>query len=335
MKRLGLIGVGAWGRRYIDTINRRTDCCITAVARASARTEGVPAGAMLCESWQSLVRRASLGELDGVIAATTPEHQAEVGLACASASVPLLVEKPLGLSLADVERVRKRFDESERPPPLLVDYVHLWAAAYRGLKQRVTEARGVSGIVGITTEGFNWGPLRSWSSLYDYGPHDLAMSLDLLGMNAAFSLCEARCNPSPTAGFELYDVRFELGGVPVHMRVGNGGVTKARRFAVTVPGSREVIYDDTRPHPLKLVDGDASVPVAEGGPLDVVLATFLQMIGLWTSGQLPRGAAGAGLALSARVNEILDAIALTLGSRSVHDAPSGEAAAPGPCARRT
>jgi predicted dehydrogenase len=316
MKRLGLIGVGAWGRRYIDRIRGRADCCVAAVARASARTDAVIDGAT-CESWQSLVRRAASGELDGVIAATTPQHQAEIGAACATAGVPLLVEKPLGLSLADVERVRVRFDESKSKAPLIVDYIHLWAAAYAGLKLRVADAGGTSGLEGISSLGFNRGPLRSWSSLYDYGPHDLAMSLDLLGPDTAFRLLDARRIPSDTAGAELFDARFELGGVPVHMCVGNGGATKARRFAASMAGGRELIYDDTRPHPFKLVDGSTPVPVAEGGPLDAVLSSFLQMIDSWIAGELAPGQAGASLVLSARINGILDEISSALRSRSI------------------
>lgn len=309
MRRLGLIGVGAWGRRYIDTIRGRTDCCIAAFTRASARTEEGIEGATPIESWQMLVAAAAAGDLDGVIAATTPQHQAEVGLTCASLGVALLVEKPLGLSRADVERVRARHDQSEPKAPLLVDYIHLSAPAYAGLKQRVADVGGAGSIVGVSTEGYNSGPLRSWSSLYDYGPHDLSMTLGLLGTDASFSLRDARRMPASRAGCELFDVRFEMAGVPVHMRVGNDGATKARRFAVSMSGERDVVYDDTQPHPLKLVDGGEPVQVDEGSPLDAVVARFLEMIELWRAGQLSSEAAGASLALSARVNGILDEIA--------------------------
>jgi len=314
MKRLGLVGVGAWGRRYIDTIGRRTDCSIAAYARATrTRLEGIP-GASACDDWRSLVELAARAHLDGVIAATTPAHQLEVTSACIAAGVPLLVEKPLGLSRPAVEDLRARFAASQQKAPVVVDYVHLWAPAFVELKRRVSGR--TSEIRDIRAEGFNQGPLRSWSSLYDYGPHDVSMCLDVLGEEAAFVLHRAERIGSSTPGIELFDARFELGGVPVHLRVGNGGATRARKFAVALADDREIIYDDTRPPAGKLTDGGTPVAIDEGRALDVVLTSFLASVTLWREGRLPEHVAGASLGFSANVNGILDAIAAGSASSS-------------------
>ncbi len=308
MKRLGLIGVGPWGRRYVDRIGEREDCRISMVARASMVQAHTVPGATPCESWQTLLRRAAAGELDGVIAATAPLHQAEVAAACAALGVPLLVEKPLGLSLADVASVRERFDASERKAPLVVDYIHLWSAAFVRLKARVGEAGGAGSVLRITTQGFNRGPIRVYSSLHDYAPHDLTMALDLLGTDAEFRLHDVgRTTTGP--GYELYDARFDLGGVPVHMRVGNGADHKARGFTVTLRDGRTLAYDDTRPHPYKLVENDTPLAVDAGGPLDGVLTDFLKQIGEWQRTGSDGGRARGALGLSARVNAIVDKLA--------------------------
>ena len=307
MKRLGLVGVGAWGQRYKKTIEGRGDCRIAAVARRSIRDESIAPGATVCDDWQALVQMAVRRDLDGVIVATTPENQLEIAVACATQGVPLIVEKPLGLSQADVERVRSSLIDGRARAPFLVDYVHLWSPAYRDLRRLVDEAGGPPAIVGIEMEGCNRGPLRSFSSLYDYGPHDVSMALELVGGDAAFRLIDAASTRSDSAGHCLYEVQLELGRVPVHMRVGNGATAKSRRVAVTVGKGRQLVYDDTRQHPFKLCDGDAPVPVAPTPPLDAVLAAFLEMIDIWKRGAwVPEGRA---LALSARVNEILDSIA--------------------------
>jgi len=312
MKRLGLVGVGAWGRRLIDTIGARSDCRVAAFARSSTRADVVIAGARACADWRVLLRHAAQGELDAIVAATTPLHQAELAAECAAAGVPLLVEKPLGFTAADVARVRERFEQSSRKAPLVVDYIHLWAPAYLALKERVAAAGGQRSVAEINAAGFKFGPMRGWSSLYDYAPHDLAMSLDLLGTDAPFHLTDARCTPSDAVGHELYDVRFELAGIPVHFRVGNGATTRARRFAVTFHGGRELVYDDTVPHPSKLVDGGAAVPIDEGLPLDAVLAAFMAMLEQWAAGRLRADDLAASLALSARVNAALDEITSAL-----------------------
>src|SRR5262249_53697671 len=149
-----------------------------------------------CVSWQALVAQAAAGELDGVVAATSPLHQAEVAAACAAQRVPLLVEKPLGLSRADVERVRSAFENAPRKAPLIVDYIHLWSPAFGKLQQLVYDAGGPSDVVAIETAGFKRGPLRDFSSLYDYGSHDVAMALRLLGVDAEFRLRDAGCKPA-------------------------------------------------------------------------------------------------------------------------------------------
>jgi predicted dehydrogenase len=312
MKRLGLIGVGAWGRRYIDTIGARNDCVIAAVARASKRVDTVVAGAVACDSWTSVVELAASGDVDGVVAATSPEHQVQVARACIAAGVPLLVEKPLGCSMAAADALRAQFDASERKPPIVVDYVHLWSPAFVELKRRVRAASELGPVVRMQAEGFNWGPLRAWSPLYDYGPHDVSMCLDVLGHDAKFRVHGAERKRSIQPGFELFDVRLELAGVPILVRVGNGGNAKARLFAVEMAGGRQLIYDDTRPHGDKLIDARAPVAVDEVRPLENVLRGFLETIDLWKSGRLSERLAGVGLTLSVRVNGILDAIQSSL-----------------------
>ena len=307
MKRLGLIGVGAWGRRYIDRIGARSDCRIAAVARASAAQPDTVAGAAACESWQALVAKAATGELDGVIAATMPLHQAEVAAACATQGVPLLVEKPLGLSLADVERVRACFESAARKAPLVVDYIHLWSAPFVALKARVAVAGGGQSVIAITTEGFNRGPMRAFPSLYDYGPHDLAMALSLLGTDVAFHLHDVE--RTSAGGGDLYEARFDLGHVPVRMCVGNGADHKARRFAVALRGGRTLLYDDLKPHPQKLCEDEVPVAVDADGPLDAVLSDFLGQIAAWQGGQSTVDRSRSALALSARIHAILDELA--------------------------
>jgi predicted dehydrogenase len=315
MKRLGLIGVGAWGRRYIDTIRRRGDCRIDAVAR-NEKTSDVPVpSAEVCADWRDLVDRAAKGSIDGVITATTPEHQLEVAIECIERGVPLLVEKPLGLSADAADRARRNHERSARHPPILVDYIHLWAPAYLELSRRVASDLQAGNIAQIVTEGFNWGPRRTWSSLYDYGPHDIAMVLALWQRPVDFELSSAHRIPSQTDGFELFDAHFRLDGVPIHISVGNGGAAKVRKLSVVVSTGKTIVYDDTRPPPFKLVDGDTPVPVGETSPLDEMLSAFLRSVDAFQAGRMTKDEAGASLALSARVNTILDAILAPLERR--------------------
>ena len=89
------------------------------------------------------------------------------------------------------------------------------------------------------------------------------------------------------------------------MTVGNGGDHKARRFSVELKGGRTIVYDGTREHPHKLVDGGVPVAMDAPGPLDVVLMDFMAKAEVRREALAMR-TTHAMLQLSARVNGILD-----------------------------
>ena len=309
MKRLGLVGVGAWGRRYADTVSRRTDCRIAAIARASSKSDYSLPGAERLESWEALLQAAARGALDGIIVATTAENQAVIAAEAAELGVPALVEKPLGNTRKAAEKVLARYRESDRRPPIVVDYIHLFAPAYRELKARLPDARSISTI---EAAGYNRGPFRSSSSLHDYAPHDLAMCFDSMGIDAPWRLRDARATPGPEGIGEIFDLTLEIGGTRVDMRVGNGAAEKRRRFAVTLQNGRRLVYDDGRPHPDKLSDDGISVPVTATPPLDVLLTYFLERIAQWQAGRAPVDEDSAWLVMSVTIAGVLDRVVADL-----------------------
>lgn len=309
VSRLGLVGVGAWGRRYIDTIGRRQDCRIAAFARGSNKNDGALPGIPQCPSWDALIALGQSGELDGLVVAATPDVQTDVAEAAILAGVPLLVEKPLALSTAGIQRLQAAASLAAKRSAVVVDYIHLWSPAYQAMKARIgAHSDGPGLIASIESEGCNWGPFRTWSSLHDYGPHDLAMSLDLLGMGAAVRFNDiARTLASGSPRAEIFTAQFTLDAVPVSIRVGNGNPGKVRRFVVTMTNGRRLIYDDTRPHPFKLIDNNVPVVIDEQPALDVVLTHFMSVIGPSGSEWSTTDNAN-GLEFSLRIASIIDAI---------------------------
>jgi len=188
--------------------------------------------------------------------------------------------------------------------PLVVNYIHLWASAYRALRQRVRDAGGSAAIVSIACQGFNQGPFRTWSPLYDYGSHDLALVLDLVGVGAVARVRHARRASGLEGGQgELFTAELDLASVAVDLKVGNGAATKARRLAVTLRDGRQLVYDDLRPDPEKLVDGGRPVAVDQTPPLDRMVGEFLAL----SAGVAPP-VGGTFLELAVKVQEILDGI---------------------------
>ena len=96
--RIGLLGVGLIGRRHLEIAGRAVGCGIVAAAdlAASARSVVEDAGARFYTNHLELLARE---RLDGVIIATPNSAHASVGVACAEAGLPMLVEKPLADSV--------------------------------------------------------------------------------------------------------------------------------------------------------------------------------------------------------------------------------------------
>ena len=305
MFRIGLVGVGSWGMRCAATLERRGDAHVVLYARASGAGDVAIRGATRAENWQSLLLRAQGGELDAIVVATTPEHQAEVARAAVLAGVPAVVEKPLGLSRAAAEHVLDAVRSSENPPPLCVNYVQLYTPGHRALRTLVRDA-GVP-VVSITTEGSNRGPFRRFSSLHDYAPHDISLCLDLLGSDGAIRLGEVVKRPGVDGG-EIFDIDCSLGATRVAMRVGNGATTKTRRFSATLANGRTLTSDPLAPPERLLVDGGTAVPVSETLPLDLMFSEFLTRVGSFKAGERNRTDELRNAAFSVRVNELLDAI---------------------------
>lgn len=309
--RLALVGVGTWGRRYAQTLARRADCQLVAYARASrvgedVALEGDPAPRRLNDWTLALAEAAcAVPTIDGLIVATTPASQAAIARAAVEAGVPAIIEKPLGLDAREAEAVAAVAAKAGRPTVLLVDFIHLWSPAYRALKEAVNLARAQGGrVVSVETEGSNRGPFRTFSSLLDYAPHDLALCLDLVGVQEPFELHDVRVR-SGAQGGEIVEADFTLGGVPVGLRAGNGAEHKTRRFAVTLDDGRRWLYDDTQPWAEKLREDDRPLPLPARAPLDELLSDFVA--GIRAARGVP-GRTSTNLELAVRVSRCLEDI---------------------------
>jgi predicted dehydrogenase len=172
--RLALIGAGRWGRAYINTIAGLDGVRLAAIASRNPETPGLaPANCRVCTDWRDAI---DAGVVDAVIVATPPASHAAIARASIEAGLPALVEKPLTVDLDDA--VMLRAFAAERNVFVMLDHTHLFSPAFRALKQELQNDGPIASIHG---EAGNAGPYRSDTSvLWDWGPHDVAMCLDLL-----------------------------------------------------------------------------------------------------------------------------------------------------------
>lgn len=171
--RLGLIGLGQWGRNYIHTIHAVPGTRLEYIAANSERPVPAVPDVPYTSDWRELVRSE---KVDAVIIATPPHLHAEMARECLLSGKPALIEKPLTLDLASAQDTLDLARKCK--VTLLVNHIHLFNAAWDIFK---SAARQAGNIHRIETIAGRWGPFRAdVSVLWDWGPHDIAMCLDLL-----------------------------------------------------------------------------------------------------------------------------------------------------------
>ena len=99
---LGVIGMGRHGSRYVKHLLEGVPGChLAAVSRrdeASGRAFGERQSVPFFADWRELVTRP---EVEAVVAVTPPGLNREICLAAARAGKPMLIEKPLSLTVAE------------------------------------------------------------------------------------------------------------------------------------------------------------------------------------------------------------------------------------------
>jgi predicted dehydrogenase len=288
--RLGVIGAGRWGRICLKTLANMAHIQVAAVASGNAETAVLmPEGCRLVSDWREMM---GSGDIDGVVIATPPATHAAIATAAMAAGLAVFVEKPLTLS-ADEARGLRAQAAACGTKVFFTDHIHLFNPAYRRLKQL---AHGITAITGLAG---NHGPYRDDASvLWDWGPHDVAMILDLMG-TAPDKVTATTIERHPVIGGmgEMVRLDFRFGPVIATATFGTL-VDKVRRFTVDCAAGR-LVYDDLAVN--KLTRDGMAVTVEAISPLNVALSDFAAAI-------RDGGEHLAGLELGVAVVEVLAAL---------------------------
>jgi predicted dehydrogenase len=272
--RLGLIGAGRWGRRYIETLSGVPGLALTAVASRNPETPALSGPrCKVFADWRELL---AAGGLDGLIVATPPALHAEMAAAALQAGLPVLVEKPLTM---DLEQAKSLLALAQKKKgSVIVGHTHLFSAAYAALRAKAPE---LGRLLRLSTAGGNHGPFREGiGPLWDYAPHDVAFCLDLTGEKPLSAAGQREASPPSGPGENL---RLALGfreGVSAEIRVGNLFPEKRRLFEAGYEKGTLTIDDLKRDKlTFRPLSGPAqSVPLDEGEPLQRQLRAFSRSI---------------------------------------------------------
>jgi len=312
---LALIGCGRWGQNYIKTIGNFSGAVLTCAASSNPETKKiVPADCVVVAGWRELITR---DDIDGVIIATPPASHFEIASNFIEAGFPVLIEKPLTMDIEEAERLLVAADQNNAT--VMVDHIHLFSPAYRVLKQRAKEhgaLRKISGRAG------NWGPFRNDTSLlWDWGAHDVALCLDLMGELPArvyaekIETREIEDGVGETVSIEL---TFQ-GGATGDIEISNLKDAKERMLRVEWADTA-LIYDDVGNSPLVFeltsdMGGAAEISttpieVKDDLPLNIVIREFSESI---RSGMRQLD----DLVLGVNVVRVLDRLQTSLTNKSI------------------
>ncbi|HEY8492187.1 MAG TPA: Gfo/Idh/MocA family oxidoreductase [Dehalococcoidia bacterium] len=167
---VGLIGCGNWGRHILRDLVT-LGCKVTAVARSEAsRQRAAEGGADVVPDL------GNLPAVDGVVVATPSATHAAVVEAVLPLGVPVFVEKPLTVDLADAERI-------VRAAPDRLFVMDKWRY-HPGVEALAEIARSgeLGPVIGLRTTRVGWGnPHDDTDVVWHLTPHDLAIALEILG----------------------------------------------------------------------------------------------------------------------------------------------------------
>ena len=124
--------------------------------------------------WNELIKYK---ELDGIIIATPPDSHFQIAKYYIKKNIKILDEKPVCLNYT---QTKKLFNLTKKyKAVVLVNHIHLLSPAFIKLKQYLKKET----VSKISSYGYGTGPIRDYSALLDWSPHDSSMIYSLIGFN--------------------------------------------------------------------------------------------------------------------------------------------------------
>lgn len=186
--RVGIVGCGLIGRKRAEALgDARLVACMDVDRSKAEALAGARRGVQIVESADALVTRS---DIDAVIVATTHDALADVAVAAIDAGKHVLIEKPAGRTVAEVERVREAATRVGRV--VRVGFNHRYHPALQAAR-RIVDAGTIGPLMfvrGRYGHGGRLGYEREWRAdpvragggeLIDQGVHLIDLAQWFLG----------------------------------------------------------------------------------------------------------------------------------------------------------
>jgi len=298
MIKLGIIGVGGWGKNLLRNFQEQPGAEVAVAAdkvadRRDAAQKKYPEITLTGDYREILTR----DEIRAVVVATPGASHFGIARDCLKAGKDVFVEKPMALTAADCRELCRLAEEGRLI--LMVGHLLLYHPAVGKLKEEV-EAGTIGDLYYLYSQRLNLGKIRrSENALWTFAPHDVSIALHLIGRPpSAVAARGGSYIQSEVADVAFLTIAFP-DGVMAHIHVSWLDPHKVRK--VTIVGSRKMlvfddmdslepvrIYDkgvpeqlayDTYGEYLNLRYGDVQIPwVRAGEPLRAETGHFLDCV---------------------------------------------------------
>jgi predicted dehydrogenase len=286
---IGLAGCGEWGRHILrDLVD--LGCEVHVVARSDASRERAASGGAA-----GIVGSVDeLPPISGAVVATSTVTHAEVAEALLERGVPVFCEKPLTADLAEARRLADR-----APERLFVMDKWRYHPGIELLAQ-IARSRELGRPTGLKTVRVAWGHrFDDVDTVWIHAPHDLAISLEVLG-----AILPARTAVAERDGRGAAGLVGILGDDPWHvLEVSALSHKRRREIRLVCEGGAAWLADGYADSVVVAPSGEEprSRPISTELPLLRELRAFVEHV---RGGPAPRSSADEGVEAVSRIEEL-------------------------------
>ena len=303
--RAGVAGAGVFGGYHAAKYAELPDVELTAIFDADGARAAARAKAHGAEGFTDF--EAFLAQIDVLTVATPATTHADLALRALKAGKPVLVEKPVAMTLADADALIA--EAASRDLVLQVGHQERYVAEALGLLDR-------QGVQALRSRRLNRlsGRAMDVSVVFDLMIHDLDLLAVLSGKDDAEVLsCTAKAEHGAAA--DHVEVRLRCGGVEGHLAASRLADAPTRDLAMMTGAGRIHLDFLTRdvanetPTPLAAALTGEDRPAALADPLGYGTASFVEAVRTrakpLVTGEAGRAALRLALAVEAAVRDEL------------------------------
>ena len=246
MTRLGLIGLGTWGKNLLRNFSNLPECevlvCCDQKKEQLEKIQNIYPKFKFVQNYKEVLKDK---DVDAVVIATPPDSHFEIAYQAISFEKDVFVEKPMVLKIEEGEKLLRVAKNKKRI--LMVGYIMEYHSAVLKLKEYVKGGE-LGDVYYLYATRVNLGKVRDIeNALWSFAPHDISMILFLLGKEPKTVTATGQCYLQKKKGIE--DVAFLTlhfdDGVMAHIHVSWLDPHKERKLTI-VGNKKMAVFDDMR-----------------------------------------------------------------------------------------